>query len=215
MNRYKITIRTVSPLCLSSGKADVNVDAEIVHDEYGMPYFPGKRLKGLLYESALEVSEMAALCNVPFMTKQTVEELFHHTISSSVQLIIPNLYLPDYEKMIQDWKSIQTVFSSIVRPADVLDYYTSLRFQTAIDKKTGVAMEHSLRNTRVLHSGIIFTGYIGLDGEEDRHLQALALAVQNLRRAGLHRNRGFGQIECRIEHQDDLIRQALHKGGRK
>ena len=30
MENYTITIRTISPLCLGSGQADVNVDADIV-----------------------------------------------------------------------------------------------------------------------------------------------------------------------------------------
>ena len=35
---YEVRIKTESPLCLNSGKADVNVDADIVHDALGLPY---------------------------------------------------------------------------------------------------------------------------------------------------------------------------------
>ena len=54
-------IKALSPLHLGSGQADVNVDAEVIHDDAGLPYFPAKRFKGLLYESALEVAEMSEL----------------------------------------------------------------------------------------------------------------------------------------------------------
>ena len=162
MENYTITIRTISPLCLGSGQADVNVDADIVHDKYGLPYFPGKRLRGLLYESALEVSEMAALCGQPFLTKRTVDELFHHVSDSPVRFIIPDFHLPDYEKMIEDWQVLQTTFKDTIRPENVLDYYTSLRFQTAIDEKTWIAKDHSLRNIRVLARRITFKDPVSL-----------------------------------------------------
>ncbi|WP_415944107.1 RAMP superfamily CRISPR-associated protein [Megasphaera elsdenii] len=219
MENYTITIRTISPLCLGSGQADVNVDADIVHDKYGLPYFPGKRLRGLLYESALEVSEMAALCGQPFLTQRTVDELFHHVSDSPVHFIIPDFHLPDYEKMIEDWQVLQTTFKDTIRPENVLDYYTSLRFQTAIDEKTGIgektgiAKDHSLRNIRVLNRGITFKGTVSLINASEIHEQALALALQNLRRAGTNRNRGFGQIECEMDGQHALIDQAFRKGG--
>lgn len=213
MENYTITIRTISPLCLGSGQADVNVDADIVHDKYGLPYFPGKRLRGLLYESALEVSEMASLCGKSFLTKRTVDELFHHVSDSPVRLIIPDFHLPEYEKMIGDWQALQTIFKDTIRPENVLDYYTSLRFQTAIDEKTGIAKDHSLRNIRVLNQGITFKGTVSLLNASEIHEQALALALQNLRRAGTNRNRGFGQIECEMDGQHSLIDQAFRKGG--
>ncbi len=76
---YEVRIKTESPLCLNSGKADVNVDADIVHDALGLPYFPGKRLRGLLYESAVEVVEMAELCEKNFVERKTVEEVVQQT----------------------------------------------------------------------------------------------------------------------------------------
>ena len=47
----RIHIRTFSPLHLGTGYADIHVDADVVQDDVGLPYFPAKRLKGLLYES--------------------------------------------------------------------------------------------------------------------------------------------------------------------
>lgn len=212
MNQFNITIYTLSPLSLGSGQADVNVDSEIVHDKYGLPYFPGRRLRGLLYESAEEVAEMAAKCGNAFLTLKTVNELFHHTDTNTC-LIVPNLYIPDYETVIQELQYLEQQYSSIIRPDAVLDVFSSLRFQTAIDEKTGVAKEHSLRNIRVLNKNIYFTGTLTLIHGTQVHQQALALAVQNLHRAGANRNRGFGQIQCTIEHQQELLQQALKEGG--
>lgn len=51
MKSLQIEVTLFSPLQLGSGKADVILDSEAVHDRYGLPYFPGKRFKGLLYEA--------------------------------------------------------------------------------------------------------------------------------------------------------------------
>ena len=54
-DEFTLEVAALSPLHLGSGRADVNVDAEVLHDRTGLPFFPGKRLKGVIYESALEV----------------------------------------------------------------------------------------------------------------------------------------------------------------
>ena len=87
-----VTVTALSPLHLGSGKADVVIDAEVVHDKYGMPYLPAKRFKGVLYESALEVWEMSELSDAHLCKKEEIEELFGK-VSSRVQLIIHGLAL--------------------------------------------------------------------------------------------------------------------------
>lgn len=211
---YEVRIKTESPLCLNSGKADVNVDADIVHDALGMPYFPGKRLRGLLYESAVEVVEMAELCTTPFIERKTVEELFHKRADSTVELIVPSFYLEDYRNMAKEWKYLQSVHGDLIRPESVLHTYTSIRFQTALNAD-GTAKETSLRNIRVVDSDLVFVGKVQVNGGEPRHEQALALAVSNLRRAGMNRNRGFGRLSCTMKKQEDLMAQVFSKGGRK
>ena len=53
---YTLTIKLLSPTMLMSGQGDVNTDSTIIHDRYGIPYIPAKRVRGVLYESALEVA---------------------------------------------------------------------------------------------------------------------------------------------------------------
>ncbi|WP_296902872.1 RAMP superfamily CRISPR-associated protein [uncultured Megasphaera sp.] len=211
---YKVQIKTESPLCLNSGKADVNIDTDIVHDAFGLPYFPGKRLRGLLYESAVEVVEMAELCQKSFVTRRTVEELFHRCADSTVELIIPDFQLEDYPEMAAEWQYLQKAYGDLIRPESVLETYASIRFQTALDED-GIAKETSLRNIRVLDAPLTFVGKIQVNGGEEKHFQALALALANLRRAGMNRNRGFGRICCSMEEGDALLAQVFSEGGRK
>ena len=203
-----VTIKVKSPLHLSSGRADVNVDTDIVHDHLGLPYFPARRFKGLLYESALETAEMMELSGLEVINKQMVEELFHHRADSPAGLVLRDFHLPDYDELAHEWSCLQREFAKVIRPEDVLSAYTSLRTQTALDEN-GVAKDSSLRTIRVLDlSNVTFVGEIILHGG-DKYKQVLAFALQNLTSAGGHRHRGFGKIECSMAGQTEIIREAL------
>ena len=211
----ELTLETLSPLHLGSGEADVNVDAEVVHDAYGMPYVPGRRFKGLLYESALEVEEIAKRSGLAKLSALSAAALFRHsgetaaTNAVSCQLVVPNLYLSSsdgYPALVAAWERLQTDYPDLLRPADLLEEYTSLRYQTKLTN--GVAAKGSLHNMRVIHAGITFAGTLSLQGSDaEAGLPLLAASVRNLRHAGLKRTRGFGEIICHLSVQD-----GAHKG---
>lgn len=219
--QIELTIETKSPLHLGSGEADVNVDAEVIHDAYGMPYFPGRRLKGLLYESALEVQEMAERSGLASLQQVSADQLFRHAREGGWQLIVPNLYLFEkevgHEELVRDWQALQATYPELLRPMDVLAQYTSLRYQTKL--KHGVAAKGSLHNMRVVEAGVIFRGVLELQGEQtEKVLPFLAAAVRNLRCAGLKRSRGFGNLHCHLRVLDgnakgqtetDLLKEVL------
>lgn len=203
--RLEVTVKVKSPLHLGSGQADVNVDAEVIHDECGLPYFPGRRFKGLLFESALEVCEMSERSGVA-IGNGTLDALFHHEEKGDVQLVIPNLYIKDpagSEMVRRAWKALEIAYPDILRPADVLAEYTDLRYQTKMED--GVAVRGSLHNMRVVNAGIEFTGIINLVGEcAEDYLPLLAAAIRNLHTAGLKRTRGFGMISCHLVVLDGI-----------
>lgn len=209
MKTYKVVIKLLSPLHLGAGQADVVTDAEAVRDKYGIPFFPGKRLKGLLYESALEMAEIS--CGKWF-DKDAVNRLFAQTkdedgkVSGGIDMDVEssgirveNFYLPDYEELCSGWEYLQGKYAGLFTALDVWDSYGELRSQTAIDRESGVAMDGSLRNIRVVDAGNEFVGNIVLldDGDDNRSIVEKALL--NLRYAGAKRNRGFGKIKCTVE----------------
>lgn len=209
---FTLEITALSPLHLGSGRADVNVDAEVVHDRAGLPYFPGKRLKGLIYESALEVLEMSLLAGLDFFNEEDLAELFQHDVQSGTQLTVPNLHLKMAEtadEMERDWLYLQERYPDLVSSQDVLSLYTSLRYQTMIDRETGTAAETSLRNIRVVDEGLVFCGTVRLKGGTRKKLKILAMALRNLSQAGMKRNRGFGRISCAMLQQGKDIREVL------
>ena len=206
-----VTIKILSPIHLGSGQADVNLDAEIVHDALGFPYFPAKRFKGLLYESAVEISEMLELSGLG-AKDLLLEKIFHRHSTSDVQLIVPNFYirpLAKYEKICAEWKSLQENYRGIFTASDVLNSFTSLRYQTKLTG--GVAEKGSLRNLRVLDAGTEFFGRITLLRPDAEIINLLALAMKNLSCAGTKRNRGFGQIKCTAKFgkvtSDELVKK--------
>ena len=106
-----LKVETLSPLHMGSGHADVNVDADVVCDAYGMPYFPARRFKGLVYESALEVAEMEERSGLALFGTDALAALFHHgTDASDAQLIFSNLYIAEageYRRMQATWAYLE------------------------------------------------------------------------------------------------------------
>lgn len=199
MKKMQVEVTLLSPLELGSGKADVVLDSEAVHDKYGMPFFPGKRFKGLLYESALELVEISGGA---WFAEDEVNALFGHGSSDTVALRIDNLTLPDYEKKQEQWQYLQETFPELFDKDALWESYTSIRYQTAIDEN-GIADDGSLRNLRVVDADLMdadlkFTGSISLLQDVPKAQEILAKALLNLRYAGAKRNRGCGHIRCRL-----------------
>lgn len=202
MKKMKIEIELLSPLQLSSGREDIIHDSDAVHDSYGVPYFPGKRLKGLLYESALELVEMGAKFN-----KRDIDILFGNIGETRIR--IDNFYLKgsteaedaeDAEKIRSSWSYLENKYPEIFNTENVWQSYTEVRHQTKIDEATGTAEDKSLRNMRVVQKGLYFIGDIYLLAGANRindDENIVEKALLNLRFAGSKRNRGFGRIKCK------------------
>lgn len=197
MKKLLVKIETLSPLHLGAGKADIIIDAEVVHDEYGIPYFPAKRFKGLLYESALEIAEISS---DTLIKKAALDKLFGHA-DGIAGFAIDNLTVADYEKQRNAWKYLNAEFKGYFNEKSVLETYTELRFSTKINKKTGTAEDGSLRNIRLVDKGIVFTGVLELADDSKENLDILKRALANLRYAGAKRNRGCGHIKCTMTEE--------------
>lgn len=196
MQEFTITVDTLSPMHLASGKADIIIDSEIVHDRYGIPYFPAKRLKGLLYESALELAEMS---NEKLITVAAIELVFGHGDSPRAQFTLSNLYVEEYKQRRKEWAYLEQTYAGLFNRVSVLDSYTDIRYQTAIDSANGVAAEGSLRNLRVVDAGLRFVGRLTLQTDEKEAADMLAWACKNIRHVGAKRNRGCGRVAITLQ----------------
>lgn len=201
MHNFKIKITTKSPLQLGYGRAGIVIDSDVVHDKYGMPYFPAKRFKGLLYESALEIAE---IFDEKIFTKKDIDKLFGQGEDGISRIYINNFYLKNYEKMYSDWQYLNSKYKGFFTAQSILDLYTDIRYQTTIDKKTGTTVDGSLHNMRIIDAGTEFYGEIILIEDCELNQKILALALKNLRFAGAKRNRGCGRINCLLINEKEL-----------
>ena len=218
MTSINIKIKTLSPIQLSSGAADVIVDSDVAHDNCGMPLFSGRRFKGLLRESALEVISMKGMEKYG----EAVERLFDRDCSQLCPeaLVISDFHLvplEEYGELCQTLELLQKDYGGIINPNDVLGEFTSIRYQTKL--KNGLAEKGSLRNMRVVDDNVEFYGVIEAEQLGEMELELLALAIRNLRMAGMKRNRGFGRISCTMTLTDkrteqDIINKIFAEGGR-
>ena len=198
---YTLTIKLLSPTMLMSGQGDVNTDSTIVHDRYGIPFIPAKRVRGVLYESALEVAEMMKAAGMGTFTIDDVKGLFNRLESAedNPRMSISNLKIADYDVVATELAALEAQYPAVFTKERVLEEYTSMRYYTSIDKETGSTVEGTLHNSRVLNRGLTFIGKIDVVDMTDTEGFILSCAVRNLTGIGGKRNRGFGQVECTID----------------
>lgn len=194
-------LQILSYTLAGSGESEVLIDNDLVFDNLGIPYIPGRRIKGLLKESALEVLEMLGVDD-SFL----IDGLFGASGFIKGKLKIPNFYIPNYliisktiESLIDKNKGYQIILSN----SNLIKYFTEIRQQTAIDEK-GIAKEHSLRTYRVLKPGIFFECEVEDKDLSEREKALFYNSALNLRRIGTRRNRGFGKVKCQTDYQIDV-----------
>lgn len=213
MDIIKVKIQLKSPLQLSSGAADVNVDTDVILDEWGLPFIPAKRFRGVLYESALEIVELKECLNETdgALSRKVLEEVFNRgNEESEVRTSFEDFRIKGYQKIVKELEALSHMYGDIVGYNQIRNAFTSVRYQTAIDEKKGIAKDGSLRNMRVVDNKTFeFEGSIHIEQGTNEHKQLLAVALQNLTAIGFKRNRGFGQITCSMANQEKLVKDAL------
>jgi len=209
MNRIQYTLELLSDTVPASGtSASAIVDTEIVLDDLGLPLIPGKRLKGLLRESLMEIGEMIGTD----LTRQLNSLLGEVGQAMSSSIMVSDAVLAEDPSLTVWLKWANVEYPGYFRAKSVADTFTSIRRQTKLEK--GVAVNHSLRSMRVLKKGLKFKGSISSDrviSEPDQAL--LALAIGNIRFLGLNRNRGFGKVKCQA--MDDQGKPIDHSAAYK
>ncbi len=225
MNKLEFTIKLLSDTLPNSGyDTSANLDADIVTDEFGLPYIPAKRIKGLLLESAIELSE--ALGD-PDKLKGKIQQLFGEIgDADSRSLIITDANLKGFDNL-REWlqwikslpvhknnksesepqnpNTLNPLIKTIFHMENITKQFTTTRRQTAL--KDGVAEEHALRTMRIIKKDLEFIGTIEPTGEalDDLQIALLAVAMHNIRNLGYNRNRGFGRVEVHLRQDSTPI----------
>ncbi len=188
MPEIRLTLLSDTTFSRGDGTAG-EVDIEVVHDDLGLPYVPGRRIKGLLLEAWLTMAA-AFPGDAP-----AARELFGEpraTTSDSGLLMISRAELP---AELRSWVEFAVRRrDNPVNPGDVLRGFTDVRRQSARDRRTGAPAEGTLRASRAAIRGLTFVTGFETHGWKETHWRVLARTCLGVRHAGLGRNRGRGHL---------------------
>lgn len=177
--------------CGSGLAAGADVDALVVKDPQGLPYIPGKTVKGLLREAAEDIIRFRSGKDNKLDTDRrrlAIEAFGYFDGKSETDGVRPemtrgtayftNASLPEEEQAAIVAGSLQPYLFRIIS-------------STAIDDN-GIAVDHSLRRTEVTVPCTLEGEILNLpDNEEFRKIITDALSY--VKRLGQNRNRGLGR----------------------
>ena len=241
MEKYILKIKLLSDTIFSGGESIVSIsDIDELYDDYKIPYYKGKSIKGNIREAAELIIEnqskfdqekakqneeiVKALFGKKFLKSEESEEdeknkedkekkeLYRDDQNQGI-LRFENASLEDDLK--QNLKYL--VDKKIITKDEIISSLTDIRYATKIDREYGTAKKGSLRSMRVLNKGITFSAniYSERDLTEDE-LALLLCAVKATRHVGTLRSRGKGQVECtllseKINLDDKSIEKLVKK----
>jgi len=176
-----LKMELLSDLCPTSGDGFAGfVDTDVNFDKSGLPYIPGKRIKGCLRECGLDIISIDG--NYIDKFKALFGEI---GASVSGALNIGNGMVENYNEIV---KGIENAHRS-----ELAELYTSVRTRTKMEK--GKAVPGTLRTTRVLNKGDIYEFPVSLTTETNEFFE---MCVKLFRSMGLNRSRGLGEINCTL-----------------
>jgi CRISPR type III-B/RAMP module RAMP protein Cmr1 len=213
MKIIKMTIELLSDTLSGSGEGfGAIIDTDIQYDKCGIPFISAKRIKGCLRNSLNDLLEMPAVSKARGIKDEEERNKMLNSIFGSKGSIqsssfeISDFVVEDYE-IVKSWFNyLKNHYTSIFSNEKILSTYTNIRKQTRVDG-LGIAVKHSLRTSRVANKGLKFSAEITIDNMNKVNEEYLALACANLRRIGIKRNRGLGEIRCSLE--GDIIHRAI------
>jgi CRISPR/Cas system CSM-associated protein Csm3 (group 7 of RAMP superfamily) len=171
--------------CGSGLSAGADTDALVIKDKDGLPYIPGKTLKGLFREA---IEDLLDFQNAKGSDK---EELFNQAFGyfenkdDSVKgtLFFSNAQLSQGER------------TAIVK--EHLQYYLFRRLSSTANNDSGIATTGSLRSIQVTVPCTLEASIQTEDETISKDLKELLTQAANyIKRMGQNRNRGLGR--CRI-----------------
>lgn len=197
----------------SGGGRVGTVDTDLETDpRTGLPIVRGRTLKGLLLEELTQILRVLEPGDKGSWHQVAVRLFGTPGQVEQGRLSFGNGHLPDdLQVTVQRNRQRQGKRQYWTR-AEVLAALTTVRQQTKIDGKTGAPEPHSLRSARLLRASLRLRAAVRsrrpLDSAEQALLAACAVAV---RRAGLHRNHGWGEMRLRLldEQEKDVTASWL------
>ena len=196
-----IIVELLSDLCAATGTGFSSfVDTDVSYDRWGLPFIPGRRLKGCLREAAEYIEEDEKLITRLFGERGRGEP---------GALKISNGHLMQADQIHRYLEQCRDAGKAVL-PQTVLNMFTHVRASTSIEPETGVARDETLRYTRVVNQkrpGLPTDGraenltfiFLCEDDNFPDTIDAMKRICKALRNLGANRTRGLGAVVCRYE----------------
>lgn len=178
--------------CGSGLSAGSDVDALVVKDKNGMPFIPGKTLKGLIREAMEDYLTLSGKDNEYEVSVRTMLGTLDEKNLAKGTAFFSNAALSKNE------------YDEIVR-CNAQEFIFKSVSSTAIGKD-GVADDHSLRRTQVVVPCTLEAEILNIP---DNLVFATEASLSMIKRIGLDRNRGLGRCQLTIVETKDT-----EKGGK-
>ncbi|MFX0548666.1 RAMP superfamily CRISPR-associated protein [Hathewaya histolytica] len=197
MDNLYIEVETLSESIFGNGQSATNiVDLDILHDDYGIPYFKGKTFKGKLREEVEEIVKIIRE-NTKKDLSNYVDDIFGKQgegFESLTNFKFSNCTIKEKIKNCLIYGQEKKMFTK----KDVLESLTEIRSFTSMDEK-GMAKKGGLRQVRVIKKGLKF--YVDIHcirDIESMEKYLIAAGASSLRHLGLMESRGKGYVKCKL-----------------
>lgn len=165
-------------------------DSVVNKDANGLPYIPGRTLKGLLRDSAelLCFYSDGELVNRVFIEsvfgiQPTQNDIVEEQKTLASRVFFSNGELSNY---------LQQELNDKENP-HLKNHLYRIHSATQIDER-GIAVDHSLRQIEIT-SPLTLYAFIDFFDNEPDHLEQLANCMKGVKRLGLNRTRGLGRCQ--------------------
>lgn len=183
MKTITYTIRFFSQWhCGSGTSAGADVDELVVKDKNGMPYIPGKTLKGLIREA---VEDYVAFSSRGDELGCLMAETFGKELGSVPEQTAGCAH---FGNAIMDGAEYKAIVGNCAQR-----YMYDKIITTAIDDD-GIARDHSLRSMEVV---LPCTLYASIRDVPEEMADVVAKSLGMIKRMGQKRNRGLGRCEIK------------------
>lgn len=212
MEKYILKIELLSDAIFSGGESIVSIsDIDVLYDDYKVPYYKGKSIKGNIRECAdiivknqkeydFELAQknqesIVTLFGKKYYKDGSDDQFKYRDDQTQGILKFENASLDENIKQ----NLMYLVDKGELKKEEIISSLTDIRYATRIDRKTGTAKKTSLRSMRVLNKGIVFYANIYSERElKDEELGLLICAVKMTRHLGTLRSRGKGEVRCTL-----------------
>lgn len=183
---YKITFHT-DWHCGSGLAAGADLDALVVKDNNGMPFIPGKTLKGLIREAT---EELFFLSNQFDAKADDLKKVFGNATDRNVKSSNKEEYedMAKGETFFANATLCENEYRAIVGNKAQKYLFRSVA-STKIDKE-GIAVKHSLRKMEVTIPCTLESAILSVP---ESMTDTLVKAMGYIKRLGQNRNRGLGR----------------------